>query len=977
MNEDRWRRIEELYHAARLLKDSARAPFLAAATEGDDALRHEVESLLASGASSPGFLDEPLHMNGAGPRGSDAASLSGRRIGTYSVHERIGAGGMGEVYRAHDSKLRRDVAFKVLAADLIGETDPQRQDHLRRFRHEAHALAALNHPNIAAIYGLEESDGVTALVMELVEGSTLADRITQGAIPVDEALPIATQIAEALEAAHERGIVHRDLKPANIKLRPDGTVKVLDFGLAKAVGPAARMPDVSQRATTTVPAKTATGVIVGTAAYMSPEQASGKAVDHRTDIWAFGCVLFEMLTGRAGFGGDTLTDTLAAVMRAEPDWSQLPTNTPAQVRVLLRRCLQKDPRRRLQAIGDARISIEDVFSGADDSPLAAPPPAKRWQLWVTLGLASLFALGMVSFALLYLRQKPPARAALRFEIPLPATATANGGFALSPDGAKLAFIAKGADGQSRLWVRSLDTLVPRQLDGTEGASGGPFWSPDSGFIGFLAQGKLQKIAATGGTPSTLCKAAQVYGGAWNLNDQIVFASDAGILQVAASGGSPSPIDTKGGASGPSFLPDGRHFVYFRWGGRDVGIYLGSLDATPQEPPVRLLADLSNPVYVPSPDPAVGHLLFKRGSTAGIRSLGTLMVQRVDTRRLQLTGEAVQIAEQVWNFSASATGLLVYVNGRPSGDVIQGQLTWLDRKGNLIATVGEPGLYGSLALSPDGKRVAVDRVDPQGSGERSIWLYEFARGATWPFTFASVVDRNPVWSPDSRRIAYESIKGEAASALSNGLFQKNSNLEGEEHLLWSPAGDRDVTPSDWSPDGRFLLCYRTVPPYGLALLPIGETGLVSRPILLERTEFRPQSGRFSPDGRWIAYSSDDSRRDEIYLRPFEASAAVAASSTGSTRGTGKEIVSKDGGTSPLWRGTELFYLGSDRNVMVVEVNTSGELHVGVPRVLFKAPFDVLSWDVSSDGKRFLMVAPSTQSAPQPFNVVQNWQAALTK
>src|SRR5262245_57236984 len=301
MNEDRWRKIEELYHAARLLNDSARASFLTAATEDDAELRREVESLLVSGASSPGFLDEPLQVSGAAARVSNASSLSGKRIGTYSVHERIGAGGMGEVYRAHDSKLRRDVAFKVLAADLIGE-----QDHLRRFRSEAHALAALNHPNIAAIYGLEEADGVTALVMELVDGSTLGDRILQGAIPVDEALPIATQIAEALEAAHERGIVHRDLKPANIKLRSDGTVKVLDFGLAKAVGPAASVPNLSQHVTNTAPPVTATGVIVGTAAYMSPEQAAGKTVDHRTDIWAFGCVLFEMLTGRAAFAGDTL-----------------------------------------------------------------------------------------------------------------------------------------------------------------------------------------------------------------------------------------------------------------------------------------------------------------------------------------------------------------------------------------------------------------------------------------------------------------------------------------------------------------------------------------------------------------------------------------------------------------------------------------------------------------------------------------------
>src|SRR5262245_58369203 len=363
MNADRWRRIEELYHAARLLKESSRASFLAAATEGDEELRRDVESLLVSGASSPGFLDEPVQTTGAAALVSDASSLSGRRIGIYSVHERIGAGGMGEVYRAHDSKSHRDVALKVLAADLIGDYDQQRQDHLRRFRREAHALAALNHPNIAAIYGLEEADGVTALVMELVDGSTLADRIAHRPVPPDEALSITKQIAEALEAAHERGIVHRDLKPANIKLRSDGTVKVLDFGLAKTVRPAAgSLRDVSQGATRSTPAVTETGLIIGTAAYMSPEQATGKAVDHRADIWALRCVLFEMLTGRAAFGGETLTDTLAAVMRAEPDWSRVPSGVPDSLCDVARRCLRRDPRQRLQAIGDARIALEEVSS---------------------------------------------------------------------------------------------------------------------------------------------------------------------------------------------------------------------------------------------------------------------------------------------------------------------------------------------------------------------------------------------------------------------------------------------------------------------------------------------------------------------------------------------------------------------------------------------------------------------------------------
>ena len=965
MNEDRWRKIEELYHAARLLKESARSSFLAAATEGDDELRREVESLLASGASSPGILDEPVQTAVAPARVSDAASLSGRRIGTYSVHERIGAGGMGEVYRAHDSKLHRDVALKVLSADLIGQSDRQ-QDHLRRFRHEALALAALNHPNIAAIYGLEEAEGVTALVMELVEGSTLADRIVQGSLPPDEALPIAKQIADALEAAHERGIVHRDLKPANIKLRPDGTVKVLDFGLAKAVGPAAGpLRNVSQRATSTTPVVTATGIIVGTAAYMSPEQATGKAVDHRTDIWAFGCVLFEMLSGRVAFGGDTLTDTLAAVMRAEADWSQLPAATPKRVRVLLQRCLQKDPKQRLQAIGEARISLDEVLSGAPEGAplLTAPLPLGRRALPWALGLIAAAITG-VAVWVLKPPPAPPLRPVMRLQIPLPENVPLRGfqQRALSPNGTKLAFIATGADHQSRLWVQSLDTAVARPLDGTEGAGFTPFWSPDSRFIGFFAQGKLKRIEASGGASLVLCDADQVYGGAWNTADTIVFASNAGVLQVAASGGSPSPIDTAGGASGPSFLPDGRHFVYFRWGGSDSGIYVGSLDAQPKGQPVKLSADQSQPVYVPSSDPAVGYLLFARGTTGGSESPGTLMAQRFDTRRFQLIGEAVPIAERVSRYTASATDVLEY---RTSSD-IRAQLTWFDREGKVLGTFGEPGVYRGLALSPDGKHVAFVRPDPQNVGARNIWLYEFARDLTTRFTFVAGSDNTPIWSPDGSRIAYFSFR--RGKGL---LYVKNSNLAGEGNLL----SEHGYWPTSWSPDGRFLLFEYRDTGGGLALLPLGKEGADREPIPVEQSKFNPRDARFSPDGHWIAYQSDQSGSPEVYVRPFDVSSAVATSSGGL-------IVSKDGGTGPRWRpdGKELFYLGSDGNAMDVEVSTiGGVFQAARPKALFKVPADVDSWDISADGKRFLMAVPSGVNAvaPPPFTVVLNWQTALKK
>ena len=890
----------------------------------------------------------------------------GAQIGSHEITALLGKGGMGEVYRARDLKLKREVAIKILPDEFARDADRS-----RRFQREAEVLAALNHPNIAAIYDLAQAGDTRFLVLELVEGETLADRIRRGRVPIEEALKTAYQVAEALEAAHDKGVVHRDLKPANLKITPDGKVKVLDFGLGKALNTDTRSPVTSNSPTLDL-AATQAGVLLGTAAYMSPEQAKGRPCDRRTDIWAFGCVLYEMLTGNTAFSGDTLTDTLAAVLKNEPDWLLLPAATPMRVRVLLQRCLQKDPKQRLQAIGEARISLDKVLSSApEEAPLlTAPLPLWRRALPWALGLIAAAVTGGAVWVL-----KPPPAAPLqpfmRLQIPLPENVTVRGFQgrpALSPDGTKLAFIAIGADHQSRLWVRSLDAGVARPLDGTEGANFWPFWSPDSQFIGFFAQGKLKKIEASGGASLPVCDADQVYGGAWNRGDTIVLASNVGVLQVAASGGSPSPIDTAGGASGPSFLPDGRHFLYFRWGGSDSGIYLGSVDAKPKGQPVKLSADLSEAVYVPSSDPAVGYLLFVRGANGGSESIGTLMAQRFDTRGFQLIGEAVPLAERVSYFSASATDVLVY-GTRPD---IQAQLTWFDHEGKVFKTLGEPGVYGSLALSPDGKRVAFARPDPQNVAARNIWLYEFERDVPMRFTFDTGSDLNPIWSPDGSRIAYFSFRGGFGH-----LYQKNSYLAGEENLL----SKREGQPTSWSRDGRFLLLNQISPHAGLALLPLGNEGANGEPIPVEHSKFNQTAGRFSPDGHWIAYQSDESGRFEVYVRPFDVSSAVATSSAGGTPVAGRFQVSKDGGTSPLWsrERNELFYLGSDGHAMAVDFSTSGGVFQGLPKALFKVPADVDSWDVSADGKRFLMAVPSgvNSVAQPPFTVVLNWQTALKK
>jgi eukaryotic-like serine/threonine-protein kinase len=886
------------------------------------------------------------------------ALTPGSRLGVYEVTAQIGVGGMGEVYRAMDTKLKRQVAIKILLSSLAA--DP---DRLARFQREAEVLASLNHPHIAAIYGLEDADGVKALVMELVEGDDLSQRIALGAIPLDEALPIAKEIAEALEAAHEQGIIHRDLKPANVKVRPDGTVKVLDFGLAKAIEPVSGAgADVTAAPTITSPAMTQMGVILGTAAYMSPEQAKGRVADKRSDVWAFGCVLYEMLTGKRAFAGDDVSDTLAAVLRGEPDWSALPTNTPAAIRRQLRRALTKDRKNRPSDMAGARLDIQDAIAKPDVEITAARAVAfglsRERIAW---SIAAFLLAVLVALVTLFLRRAPVETRTYRTSILPPeniltwSRALPPLRFVLSPDGRRLAFVATGRDGRSLLWVRSLDSLVAQPLAGTDDAQA-PFWSPNGRFIAFVAQGKLMKIDVTGGPPIALADAVPGNAsGAWGGNDVILFVAkpNAGLFQISGSGGTPIPVTTLDSAVGetrhwwPSFLPDGQHFLYevvgsTRGGGTDPqAVRVGSLN--PNETSRPLLQGGSNAKY------AQGHVLFMRGRT--------LMAQPLDVARLELTGEPIPIAEQIQiggatstsgAFSVSEAGLLAYQTGEEQGP---SQLIWFDRSGKQVGVVADRANNGDLKLSPDGTLATVSRRT-EGPTVSDIWIIDLVRGLPSRFTFEVGNEYASVWSSDNSRIIFNwNTKG------SYDLYLKASSGAGSAELVL--ADSRNKSPYSWSPDGRFIL-------FGdgggegsdLWILPLsGERN----PIRFMQTPYTERDGSFSPDGRWIAFVSNESGRAEVYAAPFPATGA-------------KTRVSAGGGEAPRWRRDEreLFFRAPDDTIMVAEVDGRGpEMKVGSVNALFRTRPVIGqrdSYDVSADGQRFLVNTLVEEGTPAPITLL---------
>lgn len=860
----------------------------------------------------------------------------GDKLGHYEVLFLLGVGGMGEVYRARDATLKRDVALKVLPATLLRDSE-----RMARFQREAEVLASLDHPHIGQIHGIVDSEDLRGLVLALIEGPTLADRIEAGPIPLNEAVGIAKQIIEALEYAHDRGVVHRDLKPANIKITPAGVVKVLDFGLAKVLEDEPQPSSLVNSPTLTL-GHTHTGVILGTAAYMSPEQAVGRPVDRRSDIFSFGAVLYEMLSGKRAFVGATTPDVLEAVVKSDPDWSNLPAETPEYLRGLLHRTLAKDRKQRLQAIGEARIALENPGGVGFHPPTGLQPGTLKLQ-W-TLAAAAVLGLGLAAaLAFVHFRETPADDRLITAAILPPSNAAVDAVVnwpQISPDGKRIVFVLRSGN-KSQLWVRPLDSSIAQVLPGTEGGRD-PFWSPDSRSVAFFADQKLKRIDLLGGAPFTLADSPLGFGGSWSAGGVILFepAAFTGLYRVPATGGSPGLIALGQSTRDPSFLPDGRHFLFLDLRdayASDGVLKISALDSSE----VKTLGPAtSNAVY------ANGRLLFLRGST--------LFAQPFDEQHLEASRETLPVAQNVSAFSVSRDGTLIYQAG--NNDVQQ--LTWFERNGTVSGTLGDPGNFFSLEFSPDRKKMAVSVDD-------DVWIQDVTRGLRSRFTFTPGIDTNPVWSPDGRSIAYCSNRSGHYA-----VYRKSADLSGAEETLYSDAID-SLTDS-WSPDGRFLLLHRRDPATleDLAALPLTSdtSGAALKLAPFVTTPFRELHGKFSPDGRWVAYISNESQRTEIYISPFPGPC-------------GKQQVSTNGGSQPRWRadGKELFFVSAGGVLMSAKVTIKGnEVEVGTVQSLGIPVVQGRGWmyDVSADGQRFL-VAFRTEQKAVPLTLVSNWPLLLKK
>ncbi|MEQ1760881.1 MAG: protein kinase [Vicinamibacterales bacterium] len=901
----------------------------------------------------------------------------GTRIGVYEITGSLGAGGMGEVYRATDTTLGRHVAIKVLPDAFAHDAD-----RLARFEREAKTLAALNHPYIAHVYGFERSAATQALVMELVEGPTIADLLVRRAgpadevrragppgpagLPLDESLHIATQIAEALEAAHEQGIVHRDLKPANIKVRPDGTVKVLDFGLAKLVdvgrdfspvghaGPKDQAYALSQAATITTPAlMTGAGMILGTAAYMSPEQAKGRPADRRSDLWSFGCVLYEMLTGSRPFVGEDVADTLAAVLRGEPDWSALPSSTPAHIRQLLRLCLERDPKKRLQSAGDARLRLtEEAHAGPEPvtPPVALHSDPRRARVWQTAATAcAVVAVGLGVYTLW--QPVPVDLPETRTEIVTASTPDPNS-FAISPDGRQVVFVAS-ADGAPQLWLRSLASTGAVPLPGTENATY-PLWAPDGRAIAFFADSKLKRLDLGGGQPQVLHDVVGMRGAAWGADGVLLLAQGTSgpLLRMPASGGAAVPATSlQAGQNNhrfPVFLPDGRRFLFYALGSEGTaGLHMGSVDSSDV---VRLTAADSAGAYLPG------------GWVAWVQQ-GVLLARQLNSAGDALTGEPVRIADTLsYDSTTFAPVLSVAANGTAiyrAGVVSDRALRRYDRQGKDVGAFGSPGPAINPRLSPDGSRVAVFQTI---QGNSDVWVLDDVRAVRVTADGAS--EQFPVWSPDGGRLAFRSNKQGVFD-----LFVKSATGVGGETLLF--ASTQDKSPVDWSRDNRYLTFVSNDPKTGWDLWVLPLDGRA--PFAVRQTPFDERGGVFSPDRRWLSLHSNYSGRYEVYVRPAPLEGATAS------RPAPEWQISVNGGWNSKWRedGRALYFQGLDGQLMEVPLTIAGsEVRPGTPVPLFRPRLyganDVnlgRNWDVTRDG-RFLI--NTTSDVVSPLVVIQNWQ-----
>jgi len=893
----------------------------------------------------------------------------GSRIGPYEITGAIGAGGMGEVYRARDTKLNRDVAIKVLPDAFAA--DPER---LARFTREAQTLAALNHPNIAAIYGVEGGDdgpsGTRALVMELVEGDDLSQHIARGAMPPSEALPVARQIADALEAAHELGIVHRDLKPANIKVRADGTVKVLDFGLAKAMDPAGSSTSDAANSPTLTAHATAMGTIIGTAAYMSPEQARGKSVDKRSDVWAFGAVLYEMLAGRPAFAGDTVTDIIAAVVTRDPDWTAIPASTPASILQLLTRCLDKDPRRRLRDIGDARFALEGDRPSTPASVVAATsvpsavtrPPGRPWA-WIAATV--LLAIATLFFGALSWRAGRGVSPTSAFELAIAPPADAefqigsnSGNVIVSPDGTEVAFVA-ATSSAALIWVRSLATDDARPLSGTEGASY-PFWSPDGRRIAFFAAGKLRTVDIAGGLPEDIADATQGRGGSWGEDDTIIFTPEGGgtIVQVPATGGDVKPVTALDASRDenahywPVFLPGGSRFLYFVRSTRveNGGIYLGRLDGS--APPVRVVASLSSGVVATRPSDGALYLLWVRDSD--------LLAQPFDAETGALTGEAVSIAhgvrvegsQRLTFASASRTGVVIWAESRAA----ESRFGRYNRDGRRLGTLAiPPGDMSEPDLSPDGRRLAFLQVN-DGLGD--VMVHDLVTGATQRVSPSPDFDENPTWSADGSTLFY-------------------SGRQDEENVLFQMALTGGVPPTvivtdnlglaRATSDGRFILFTTVGAKTGLDLMvkPLAGDGT---PVPLLAGPGDEGIASLSADDRWaVVYDSIGTAAIRRFSVNDGAPALGAPFSLGSFRSGQPPLIRRD--------GREVFISATDGTLQAIPITPAGDgVILGAPQTLYRLPAGDGTFTVNADGTEFV-VTETPFAAGQTLRVLTNWEARL--